>query len=102
MTKTVKLKFNTEKNSIRDRIFTYDCEMTIKDILSSFLRETNSIHTLDSKNIQFVFKSKIINSETFLQKKAREIFRFLDQTNLVQVYDSQNVIGGNFKIIILS
>ena len=32
MSKTVKLKFNTEKNSIRDRIFTYDCEMTIKDI----------------------------------------------------------------------
>ena len=99
MSKTVKLKFNTEKNSIRDRIFTYDCEMTIEDLLKSFLSETNSIHSLDSKAIQFVYKSKIINTEGFLKKKAKEIFRFLDQTNLVQVYDSQNIIGGNFKII---
>ena len=94
MSKTVKLKFNTERNSIREKIFTYDCEMTVENLLNSFLRETNSIHTLDSKVIQFVYKSKIINTDGFLKKKAREIFRFLDQTNLVQVYDSQNIIGG--------
>ena len=101
MSKTVKLKFNTEINSIREKIFTYDCEMTIENLLNSFLRETNSIHNLNSKSIQFVYKSKIINSDGFLKKKAKEIFRFLDQTNLVQVYDSQNIIGGKNKILVL-
>ncbi len=66
----------------------------MEKILWQFLRESNSILDLSTDKIQFIYKSKILNSPLYLKKKAKEIFRLLDHNNLIQVKDPGDIIGG--------
>ena len=99
MNDLIKLKFNTDKEDIKDKIFLFDKEIDIESLLNAFLSKTNSLLQLDPNQIQFIYKSKIINSDAFKKKKAKEIFKFTNQNHLVQVYDANNIIGGIFNYL---
>ena len=88
----VRIKFDTDNEEINKKVYEYSPELTMKELLESFLRETNSKTEAKVEDIQFIYKGKILNSPEFQEKKAKEIFRF--QNHKVKVWDSKNIIGG--------
>lgn len=64
----------------------------IKDALTKFLKESNSINDLSPERITFLFKNKILNKEQNLEKSLLQIFK--GYNNQIKVLDECNVIGG--------
>ena len=81
----VRIKFDTDNEEINKKVYEYNPELTMKELLESFLRETNSRTEAKVEDIQFIYKGKILNSPEFQAKKAKEIFRF--QNHKVKVWD---------------
>ena len=89
----IRIKFDTDREEINTKLFEYSPDITIKELIESFLKETNSRNETKVEDIQFIYKGKILNSPEFLDKTAKEIFRF--QNHKVKVWDSKNIIGGS-------
>ena len=96
----VKLKFNLEENNIKDKIFMYDTNLTFEEMLTQFLRETNSKQELNPNKITFLRNGHILNSPTYLHKKLSSVFTKLGNIYTVQVSQNENIIGGNYKILL--
>jgi hypothetical protein len=88
----ISVKFDTEQEEINKQLFLFASNITIKEMLNNFLQQTNSKIELHSDNIQFIYKGKILNTPSFLDKKVGEIFRL--SNHKVKVMDSKNIIGG--------
>ncbi len=96
----IRIKFDTDIEEINKQMFEFDSSDNIRGILNSFLKKTNSKNELSLEKIQFVYKGKLLNSPQFLEKNAKEIFRF--QNHKIKVWDVNNIIGGEldyFKIL---
>lgn len=63
------LKFQTEDEEINKKVFPFDASMSIKDMLYSFLSQTNSKSTLDPNKISFMFCGHMLNSDSYLKKQ---------------------------------
>lgn len=98
MSKQLKLKFNVEENNIKNRLFIFDYDSTFESILKQFLRESNSKMVLNPNKIQFLCKSKMLNSDEMIHTKASSFFKILNNSYTVQVFDANNIIGGNYDI----
>ena len=72
----------------------YDRNQTIESLLNTFLVETNSIKTLDTTKIYFMYNSSIINNKNKLQKKIKDIFKNSSNEFKINVTDTEGVIGG--------
>lgn len=72
--------------------FLFDDSCTVEYILKKFLEETNSEINLDSKKIIFMFKNRILNRGTDLNKRIREVFRH-DNAIKIRVIDHGNIIA---------
>ena len=64
-----------EDNEIRNRIFRYEESCTIKEMLEDFLRQTNYKTTLNPEEITFIYQSRILNKEGYLNKTLKEVFK---------------------------
>ena len=91
----IRIKFDTDKEDINKQIFEFPPSMTIKELLNTFLKDTKSVNELGLEKIQFIYKGKILNSPQFLDKQAKEIFRF--QNHKIKVWDANNIIGGIYN-----
>lgn len=91
----IRIKFDTDKEDINKQIFEFPPSMTIKELLNTFLKDTKSVNELGLEKIQFIYKGKILNSPQFLDKQAKEIFRF--QNHKIKVWDANNIIGGTYN-----
>ena len=88
----IRIKFDTDIEEINKQIFEFDPSDKIRDVLNAFLQKTKSINELSLEKIQFIYKGKILNSPQFLEKNAKEVFRF--QNHKIKVWDANNIIGG--------
>ena len=91
----IRIKFDTDKEDINKQIFEFPPSMTVKELLNTFLKDTKSVNELGLEKIQFIYKGKILNSPQFLDKQAKEIFRF--QNHKIKVWDANNIIGGTYN-----
>ena len=89
----IRIKFDTDIEDINKQIFEFESYYSIREILQSFLNQTNSKNDINSEKIQFIYKGKILNSSQFLDQKASDMFRF--QNHKIKVWDSENIIGGS-------
>ena len=89
---TVSIKFDTDQESINKQLFTFDSNITIKEMLNDFLKKTNSKIELQSEDIQFIYKGKILNTPNYLNRFVGDIFKL--NNHKVKVWDSKNIIGG--------
>ena len=64
-----------EDNEISNRIFRYEESCTIKEMLEDFLRQTNYKTTLNPEEITFIYQSRILNKEGYLNKTLKEVFK---------------------------
>ncbi len=55
--------------------FEYEESCTIKEILKGFLRQTHSKMTLNPEEITFIYQSRILNKEGYLNKTLKEVFK---------------------------
>ena len=93
------LKFQTEDEVINGKAFPFEGSLHIKEMLLSFLSQTNSKTTLDSSQISFMFLGHMLNSDKYLVKTVNQVFKN-SKNAIIRVTDTGNVIGGNeiFKI----
>ena len=87
------LKFQTEDEEINKKIFPFDGPLSIKDMLYSFLSQTNSKNTLDPNKISFMFCGHMLNSDSYLKKTVAQVFTKKNNA-VIKVTDTANVIGG--------
>ena len=90
---TVCLKFKTTDEEINQRIFTFDNSITVKEMLQSFLSQTNSKITLSPSDITFTFGAKILNKGDCVDKPLSKVFTSQKNTP-IKVMDINNIIGG--------
>ena len=57
----------------------------LKDILKYFLSRTNSLLTLDSNKILFLYKSILLITPKYLDKKIKEIFKNFFRVNVFDI-----------------
>ena len=88
------LKFTTTDDNVNNKIFPYDGSMTIENMLSDFLRKTNSKFTLDANAIVFQYHAFLLNKGDNLKKTVAEIFKKNTKNVAIKVTDYQKVIGG--------
>ena len=93
----VRIKFDTEVESINNQLFEFEPHLKIRDMLKIFLSKTQSRNELSLSLIEFVYNGKILNSPLFLDKYIKDIFRF-NNNSKVRVIDTQKIIGGNMLI----
>ena len=89
----VRVKFDTEVESINSKLFEFEPSLKIRDMLKIFLSKTQSRNELSLSLIEFVYNGKILNSPLFLDKYLKDIFRFNNNIN-VRVMESEKIIGG--------
>ena len=87
------LKFQTEDEEINKKVYPFDGSMSIKDMLYSFLSQTNSKSTLDANKISFMFCGHMLNSDSYLKKTVAQVFTKKSNA-VIKVTDTANVIGG--------
>ena len=78
----------------KNRDILADRNASLKEIFTNYLQQTGSIITFDLQKIQFLSKAKVLNSDKFLNKKAKEIFNQTVTNTIIKVIDSGNVLGG--------
>ena len=88
----ISIKFDTDKEEINKQLFLFSPSMTIREMLEEFLKQTNSLTKIDSNDIQFFYKGKILNTDSYFDKYVRDIFKL--SNHKIKVWDSKNIIGG--------
>ena len=86
-------KFHTDEND-KDKDITFSKESTIEELLMEFLKQTNSVMTLDQDKIVFMNKAKIMNKPDNLKKKIGSYFNNSVKMVEIKVLDTGNVLGG--------
>ena len=72
---TLNVNFITEYEDMNRKNYEFNEQITIESMLKTFLRNTNSTITLEPHLISFIYHSKILNSNRFLNKQLREVFK---------------------------
>ena len=90
---TLYLKFKTNDETINSKLFQFDGGMTVKAMLESFLKQTNSKMTLNPDDIAFQYGAIILNKQEQLNKVISSVFTAKKNTP-IRVQDVNNVIGG--------
>ena len=90
---TIFFKFHTGEND-KDRNITFSKDSTIEQLLLEFLRQTNSVMTLEESKIVFMNKSRIMNKPDNLQKKISSHFNNSVKMIEIKVIDTANILGG--------
>ena len=90
--KHVKFQRGEDPNNLK--MYEYNTSTTIKDMLYDYLKQTNSIMTLDAEKITFMAKGILNNKESTLNKTVGQYFKALDNV-VVKVYDNSGIIGRN-------
>ena len=77
----------------KDYFFSYDGNLTIKEMLTDFLNKINSKEIPENK--YFMYKSHTLNN--YFSKKIKEIFTKRERIyhNIIKILDKNDVIGGN-------
>ena len=88
-------KFEDEEES-KSRNLPIKRDMLIEDALKAYLRETNSVMTLDLEKIQFLNKSKLLNNPNILKEKVGKVYNRSVMNVKIQVKDPGNVVGGKY------
>ena len=99
---------NNDNNSNGEDVrvtFEYsDTSKTIREMLIEFVKKNNSflklaskdreqvVKTLSNELLMFMFKAKILNSESYLKMKVDKLFR--TDNNIVRIIDTGNILGG--------
>ena len=88
------LRFSHDtKNEIQDNKYLFDTSITIREMLNDFLKQTNSIITLDPVKITFMFGPKLLNTDKVLDMKVGKVFN--SQNNkLIKIIDNEKIVGG--------
>ena len=86
----VRIKFDTEVESINNQLFEFEPHLKIRDMLKIFLSKTKSRNELSLSLIEFVYKGKVLNSPLFLDKYIKDIFRF-NNNSKVRVIDTKKL-----------
>ena len=90
--KHVKFQRGEDPNNLK--MYEFNTSITIKDMLLDYLKQTNSIMTLDAEKITFMAKGILNNKDSTLNKTVGQYFKTLDNV-VVKVYDNSGIIGGN-------
>ena len=77
--------------------FQFEGETTIEEMLLTFLKNSNSKVTLDPSEISFIFKSKILNTNKFLKKKIKDIFKSPNTCN-IKVIETSNILMAGIPV----
>ena len=68
-------------------------KQTVREMISEFLRATNSIMTVEQKKILFLCDGKILNSKVFLDINLENLLGRQTNKN-IKVQDKGKIIGG--------
>ena len=79
------------------KTYDFDDSMTIREMLTSYLRQTNSIITLDPNKIFFKSNTILNNKEQILNKTLLKHFKNLENI-IITIHETENIIGGNANI----
>ena len=88
------LKFRTTDEDINKRTFECDSSWTIKQMLESFLSQTNSKMILDIDKIAFLYGGNIINAPANLNKTVEKLINKKNNIPITVQKDLANIIGG--------
>ena len=80
-------------NEITKRLFEYEESCTIEEMLEDFLRQTNHKMTLDPSEITFLYRSSILNYESYHNKTLKEVFKLNKNMQTIRVIDTSLVIA---------
>ena len=64
----------------------------IKDALTKYLNETNSILDLSSDKIAFIYNGRILNSERYLSKTLSDLK--INNNSMIKINGTREVVGG--------
>ena len=92
-------KFETDEDT-KNRDLKISRDSTMREALLYFLRDTNSILTLELEKIQFMNKAKLLNVPKILDKKVGEHFNRTTQNIKIKVLDAGNILGGIRKLYV--
>ena len=74
MTKSkVFINFLVDKNDAANRLIEFDTDCTISNMLDKYLSETNSIQNKDPQNITFLYKNRLINNSSNINKTISQV-----------------------------
>lgn len=91
--KYVKFKREGEDSSAL-KVYEFDSSITVREMLNQYLRDTNSISTLDPEKITFMSKSILNNKPEILDKPLSKQFKNIVNV-MITIIDNGGVIGGN-------
>ena len=95
MSKKYYIKFKREGEDPSSlKIYDYDESITIRDMLTDFLRKTNSVNTLDPTKITFMSKTILNNRKEILDKPLGKHFKNLLNV-MITIIDNGGIVGGN-------
>ena len=94
----VNINFIADFEDMSKKSFYFGEENTIESMLLKFLSANNSKIFLDSEKILFLYKNKVLNSNSNLKKKIRDVFKkeiviqipikiiVIDKGNILSIY----------------
>ena len=95
MSKKYYIKFKREGEDPSSlKVYEFDSTTTVRDMLTYYLRQTNSINTLDPEKITFMSKTILNNKQDILDKPLGKQFKNLLNV-MITIIDNGGVIGGN-------
>lgn len=72
--------------------FDFNKKITVREMLENFLKQTNSINTLDTKKIMFFHNGNLLTLPKFIDKNIENV---LGRGKIgIQIKDKGNIIGG--------
>ena len=87
------IQFKTTDEIINKKTFKFSGTITVREMLNSFLSQTNSKMTLDPQKIVFQYGAFILNNNDNIEKPINTIFKSNKNTK-IRVQDMSAVIGG--------
>ena len=90
-------KFHSDDGRI-DKNLEFNENSTIRDVLVSFLEQTNSKINYNVEEISFMYNSILINSEKYLDRPIKVVFK-RNNNPKIKVIDSNNIIGGKERFL---
>ena len=83
------------RSSEYDKVMVFSKDTIVKDVLTQYLKETNSIIDLSLNKYTFVYRASILNSDKYLNKSLLELFKYRkNQRHVIRILISNSISAG--------
>ena len=92
MAYNITFHYKNGKDEKKELIINANSEETFEKIMNKFFSQTNTIPTKNTKKISVIYIFKVLNSDDYLQRTVKKIFKLNLNPN-VSVLDIDSIIG---------